>query len=140
MMFAVAMLSACEQSNNADVFSLEVGTCFDDTDAFYNEGEDVATVPVVDCAKPHDNEVYHLFDIEGSEFPGEKEIQGVADEGCLDAFEDYVGRDYPSSRFVITHLVPTRQSWTRQKDREVACILYDMDLEKITGSARGSGE
>ena len=138
IVFALVALSACEQ-NDVDVFSLAVGTCFDEADANMNADE-VASVPVVDCEKPHDNEAFHFFDIEGNAFPGEEEMAKLADEGCLGAFETYVGRDYQTSRFVITYLLPTEQSWSRQKDREVVCFLYDMDLAKLTGSARGSGE
>lgn len=138
-MVALLALSACEQQGSS-VFSLAVGTCFDDVDAFYEEEGEVASVPVVDCAKPHDNEVYYLFDIQGDEFPGAAQVEQHAIKGCHGAFRDYVGRDYETSRFALTYMTPIKQSWEQQNDREVICFLYDMELAKFEGSARNSGE
>lgn len=134
-----ALAAGCSSGN---VFSLDPGTCFDDVAQFTSAdgGDEVEDVPVVDCAEPHDNEVFATFDLEGDTFPGDEAIATRADQGCRDRFEDYVGRDYASSRFVATHLVPTQQSWDARDDREVVCFLYDIDLAKLEGSAEGSGE
>ena len=133
----VAGLGACGEGN---VFSLEPGTCFDDVDAFFDEeAEGVADVPTVDCAQPHDNEVFATFDLSDGAFPGVDEVQSQADAGCIERFETYVGSDYASSRFVSTYLVPTPGTWD-DGDREVVCFLYDVDLAEIEGSAEGTGE
>lgn len=130
-------LVACSDGN---VFSLAVGTCFDDIDAFYEEGGGgVEDVPIVECDEPHDNEVFALFDIAGDAFPGTSAVGTEAETGCVDRFEDYVGIDYASSRFVASWLTPTSQSWDAG-DREVVCFLYDIDLAELEGSARDSGE
>ena len=51
------------------VFSLPVGTCFDDQD----EAEAISSVPAVDCSEPHDNEVFALIDYtETDEYPGSR--------------------------------------------------------------------
>ncbi|MCI0678240.1 MAG: septum formation family protein [Actinobacteria bacterium] len=133
----ILVLAACAQGN---VFTLEPGTCFDDVDAFFEEdSEGVSDVPTVDCEDPHDNEVYATFDVADGEFPGVDALVAEADERCLDVFEDYVGASYADSRFVYSYLLPTEDSWG-QGDREIVCFLYDLNLEKLEGSAEGSGE
>ena len=130
---ALAVLtSACGQGN---VFSLEVGTCFDDQDS---GGGEVSDVPIVDCADPHDDEVYYLFDLPSGDFPGSSSIDEQAGAGCLAAFEPYVAEPYNTSILDIGWLDPTPDSWD-QGDREIVCILYDLSLAKLTGSMQGSG-
>lgn len=135
---AALAMTGCSQGN---VFSLEPGTCFDDVAELTQEGGgEVGDVPIVDCAEPHDNEVFATFDLTDDSFPGDEAVRASADEGCEARFEDYVQRDYASSRFVVSHLVPTAQTWESADDREIVCFLYDIDLAKLEGSAEGSGE
>jgi hypothetical protein len=137
LLVGMLILTACAQGN---VFSLEPGTCFDDVDAFYDEdSEGVSDVPTVDCAEPHDNEVFAVYDMPDGDYPGDDLIKTGAEEGCIDRFEDYVGIGYAESRFVSTFLIPTADSWA-DGDREVVCFLYDIDLAKIEGSAEGLAE
>lgn len=132
MIALVAMTTACA----GNVFSLEVGQCFNDPDEF----DEVSSVETVDCSESHDNEVYHLFDLPDGDYPGRLTAQDLADTGCEAAFESYVNRDYPSSAYVISTLVPSSDSWeSSAKDREVVCFLFDLTLEPTTGSARNSG-
>lgn len=126
----VLVAAAC--SNN--VFDLEIGQCFDDPDSF----DEVANVAIVDCAEPHDNEVYYLFDLAGGDFPGDAGLGDSAVDGCLDQFDGYVGVDYASSVLDIRYLIPTAETW-RDGDREVVCILYQLDNGELTGSMRGAG-
>lgn len=140
LIFVFLLLAGCTEQGN--VFSLAVGACFDDVDAFLNEGEDeeVTNLPIVDCAEPHDNEVFHTFEVEADSFPGMEKLGEIADQGCYEAFEDYVAMPYPESRFDFMYLIPTKNGWKWLRDRQVTCFLYDMDLEKIEGSARGIAE
>ena len=59
-------------------------------------------------------------------------------DACRAKFSTFVGRDYDSSVLDITALYPSTDSWRLQEDREVVCAVYDMNGEKLTGSARGS--
>jgi hypothetical protein len=116
-----------------DVFKLRVGDCFQDSDM----GE-IFNVEAVPCGQPHDNEVYFVFNIEDDNWPGDEFVEFTADEGCLPAFETYVGATYEESRLDFSWLVPTERSWKEKNDREVACILYDANLERLSGSMRNS--
>ena len=60
LVIAVLVLSAC----SAEVLTLDVGTCFDDPEAF--DLVDSSDVPIVECDVPHDNEVYANKDLQDS--------------------------------------------------------------------------
>lgn len=119
-----------------DAFAMQVGDCFDDR--AFTSGE-VSDVPGVPCSEPHDNEVFALFDLDLPKFPGDEKVLELADEGCYDRFSKYVGATYEESVLMITTLVPSEGSWTQRDDREVVCITYHMELEKLDGSVRGTG-
>jgi hypothetical protein len=121
---------------SVDAFQMRVGDCFDDGEVFASEDNQVDSVPGVPCSKPHDNEVYAVFDVGMSSFPGD-EMGELAHEACLERFESFVGKDYDSSSLDIATLYPTSESWHRQNDREVICAVYDVAANKLTGSVKG---
>lgn len=129
------LLAAC----SGNVFDLAVGDCFDDGDLEVGTGvEEVGAVPMVDCSQPHDNEVYAVVELDPGSFPGDEGVALRADEVCLEKFEPFVGLDYASSVLDIGWFVPTADSW-EAGDRTIACFVYRLDLEKVTGSLSGSG-
>ena len=115
---------------------VDVGTCFNDAG---DEGAfDYTDFAVVDCDEPHDNEVYHLFDAPGDgAYPGNDQIAQVTRDGCLAAFEGYVGKPYAQSAFAILPIPPSETSWNGG-DREVVCAVYDAGRRELTGSVRGA--
>lgn len=129
---AVVAMSILAASCGGEVLTLEVGTCFDDPESF----EEVSDVPRVDCPEPHDNEVIALRQLDGSSFPGDDIVAGLADELCLAAFDEYLGIAYADSIYEFGWLVPTQASWD-SGDREVICFIYDPTFAKITGSVQG---
>ena len=118
-----------------DAFSIQVGDCFDDQTAT----EEVSDVPGVPCTTPHDNEVFATFDLTAPKWPGDEQVNGLADEGCLERFQKAIGTTYEESVLMITTLVPSQGSWTQMDDREVVCVTYHMEYEKLEGSVLGSG-
>ena len=129
----VLAVAGCGLVGGGNVFELAVGDCFDDT-----AGDEISDVPVVDCAEPHDNEVFHVFDVPDGDFPGEATLLQAAEVTCLPAFEDYVGTTVASSRLEVFPITPTEASWAGG-DREIVCALYDGDLAELEGSMRDSG-
>ena len=129
---AALLATACTQGN---VFSLEVGQCFNDPD----ETGEISDVAIVDCAESHNNEVYHLFDIPGDSFPGDDVVVELARDGCIGAFDSFVGTPYLDSAFEVFPIYPTAESWDRADDREVVCALFDLTTNESTGTARNSG-
>ena len=133
MLLGVAALifTACGQGN---VFSLEIGTCFNDESP---DGAEVLEVPVVDCAEPHDAEVYYLFDMPDGDFPGQSPLLDASSEGCYDQFQGYVGRDWETSSLDFWTFTPTAGSWG-EGDREIACMLALYEGGQMTGSMKDS--
>ncbi len=118
-----------------DAFSVRVGDCFNDTDSFSDE---VSSVPGVPCTDPHDNETFAVFDVAFDSYPDEEVMAQHAYDSCQQQFEPFVGKDYESSTLEISTMYPTQQSW-EQSDREVVCAIYDMNANKLVGSAKGRG-
>lgn len=124
------------EETTTSVMVLEVGDCFNDPQL--NAEGFVEELAVVDCNDPHDREIFESLQFpegDGS-FPGDEGFDEFSEEGCLAAFDPYVGLAYAESVFVVSTLEPTQDSWD-SGDREILCILYEPDA-KTTGSAQDS--
>jgi len=136
LLIALLALSAVTVAcgDDTSVFNLEVGDCFNDDPAASDVVSDVATV---DCAEPHDNEIYFQFSMTESAFPGREATIQAAGNRCLDEFDAFVGKSYETSDLEIFPITPTAESW-EQGDRIVYCAIYALDLSKLTGTMRGA--
>jgi hypothetical protein len=139
--------SACQAERDADgaivgagslaADELGVGDCFDDEPSD-EEVTEILDVPAVPCGEPHDNEVFHAFELRGDELPSDAEIEGQVDEECLPAFDRFVGSSYEDSELDLFAIWPTAASWAAG-DREVLCAVFAIDLSKLEGTVAGSG-
>lgn len=129
------------ESNPAtDVFALAVGDCLDDAGLFDERADETSTIATVPCELEHDSEVFAALRLEGGDeapFPGDETITQFADESCILEFERFIGLDYLQSRFDVSYLHPTPESWATG-DRELLCIVYD-PAGPVTGSLAGAG-
>lgn len=119
------------EGTDTDVFTIKVGDCLNDASA----GDEVSSVPTVPCSEPHDSEAYHAFNLPDGEYPGDANIQTAAGEGCVPAFDTYVGIAYQESKLDFAYYFPTTASWA-DGDREILCIVYDPNGQ-VTGSLKG---
>lgn len=128
------LAAACTSS----VFDVVVGACVNVPD-----GETITEVETVDCAEPHDAEVFALPQFpaqEGAAFPGPAELEEFANERCIADFESYVGTPYAEAEpLQIQPLVPSQESWERADDRAIVCLLTDETGAQLTGSQAASG-
>jgi hypothetical protein len=132
-------------AGDMSVYQLRTGDCF-------NGGERVAEatgqertvnrVTAVPCDQAHDNEVFGVFKhpaAADAAFPGEEAVNQVAQEGCLERFQPYVGRPYDGSDLQVAVIAPGEKSWKEEHDRAIACVLYGdgrlegSQKEKATG-------
>ena len=120
------------EAGTVSVFSLNVGDCFVDLPT-----GDVSTVDVVPCADAHSFEIYHEFDIDLDAFDAAA-VQTAASDGCLGAFEPYMGVAYEQSYYDFDGLQPSAGSW-EQDDREVICLATPTNGGTTQGTARGAG-
>lgn len=98
----------------------------------------VESVEGVPCEGPHQLEVYHASNLALAEYPGEDAMVEAGEQRCLEAFEPFVGIAYEESVYGFSVLYPSEQSWEELDDREVLCMLGNVDGTPKTGSAKGS--
>ncbi|MGB5756227.1 MAG: septum formation family protein, partial [Acidimicrobiales bacterium] len=113
------------------VYGLQAGDClvdFERTSTGFG---------LVDCWQPHDAEVFTSVVLDDGPFPGEAEIDRIADETCFgDPFAEFVGIPYESSTLTSMAGRPTASTWDHGH-RTIACILTDSLVR--TGSFAGTG-
>lgn len=135
---AVALLlTGCGAAPGGDdVFSIVVGDCLDDAGV----ADEVTTLPIVDCADPHDSEVFARTESTEAVYPGAEALEQTLIDFCRgDAFTAFVGIPFAESRYATRGYFPTAQSWSNG-DRELLCTLIDESGERLTGSLRDSEE
>lgn len=123
-----------------DFFDLVEGDCFEPISSSFEELEFTTQVDWVDCAGPHESEVYAwtaIPDSSGSAFPGEETLAELADEFCGTEFEPYVGTAYDDSVLLYWYLYPTESAW--EDYPFFMCTLRDVDGAPLFGSAYQSG-
>lgn len=122
-----------------DVFSLKVGSCFNNpSDANIEEDELVTDVPIRECNKPHDNEVFHIFNLTGmTDQRDAKAIEEQVYTQCDAAYSAFIGKPYEDSSYDMSYLAPSDESW-ENGDREVTCYVFNPESEQMTASLQGS--
>lgn len=119
---------------------LQVGDCYnetDDDDTNSDGPRQVGDVEVVDCSAPHEHEVYNNHQIAQSTFPDRDTMRSEAETNCVAAFETYVGVPFDQSRYGVSYLTPSEDSWA-QGDHTITCALESKDDSLITGSLKGA--
>jgi hypothetical protein len=108
---------------------LQVGDCLADPPP---SDPSVVTVSVVDCAIPHDAEVYLRSDVEVNDA-----IADVADQRCNAGLAQYAGQS-ASGQLSTTYLIDSNQDRTSANPlpSTVICLLQATDGGPLTGSAR----
>lgn len=125
-----------EEVDQVSVFDVAVGDCFR---APQDIEQELTELSRVDCAEPHEQELYALaaYDEDATDFPGAEALKAFADGRCAQEFEEYVGVDYRDSTLFFTYLVPSPRSWDRDADRTTLCFVTTTG-ELLTASVAGS--
>jgi hypothetical protein len=133
---AVAVtLMGCEGQS---VAALRVGDCFNLVSAVDANGDNTVAYDVVNCAQPHDAELFSKFNYpQASAWPGYEAIGSLQQTRCQADFKDYVGVAWDQSSYTIDHNSPTESTWA-SGDRQIQCVLADAGAGKLIGSARDS--
>lgn len=115
---------------------LAIGECIDSDELDkYLAGDDFA---VTACSDPHDAEVYYVHEFPAGPYPGDDAVVDELSTVCRGEFEGYVGLDYEASALNFWSLWPTQGFW-ESGNRTGECALFDVDSNKLTGSAYQSG-
>jgi Septum formation len=122
---------------SVSVFSLESGACIDQADLTTGL---ITTVRRVACTTPHTHEVYLKATITPANATYDAQrVTAFANEQCTAGFKTYVGIPYDESKYYFLHLAPSAESWAKNNDREVVCLLLQ-EGKTLTTSAKGKGE
>ncbi len=123
-----------------DVFSVKQGDCLDDA-TLQAIGTDVSSeveeVHAIPCADAHTLEAYHVFDLEGDEFPGLTQVQELSEKGCVEAFTPFIGVPFAKSQLDFFYLYPQMLTWDELDDRSVVCLVGEPGGKSTTGSLKG---
>ena len=125
-------------------FELEVDQCFNNYLTALGDNQFQELTTVVDCAGPHDGEVYfqvfHPADADAA-YPGDEGMLAWAQRQCYEQFEGFVGAEYELSELEIGVLQPTEETWSDPlgRHREVTCYVEAWRGGRLLGSMRGSG-
>ena len=119
------------ESSSIGIFNLKLGDC-----KMSDSGTTVSDTDVVPCDKPHDEEVFYEFKLEGAEYDSaaiDKEVEKCAG----DAFTTFIGIAFDDSTLDVAYMTPTKDTWDEMNDRLVQCIVSD-PAGQTTGSLKGS--
>ena len=119
-----------EKEGTVTLFDLELGDCLND--AGIPLRSDMVDVPRVSCEEPHDSELFAILGVEGSTFPGERELVSEGQDRCARAFGDFIGIPFANSTLDFRFYYPTASSWA-QGDRSIYCLAFDPGL-KVAGT------
>ena len=120
-------------AGETDAFAIGIGDCLNDAEV----SSEVTTVPLVDCAEPHDSEVFARTDSTAATFPGTNALGDELDAFCQgEAFSQFVGIAYDASEYATSGYYPTEGSW-ENGDRELLCTIFDPS-GRVIGSLAGA--
>jgi hypothetical protein len=117
-----------------DAFSIKVGDCVGKLD-----GDSAKELPLTPCDQTHFWEAYASSTLDGTDFPGTSQVNDLSDKACSAAYKGFMGIVLDDSKYEVTYLSPTKESWTQAQDREVVCLVGSSN-GNITGSLKGKAK
>jgi hypothetical protein len=128
-----APLSAGKQFS---IYLPTVGHCFD-----VRTTDKGPTVYLdLDCALPHQNEVFATVDVPGKDWPGAPALESFAKNTCPASWEAYVGKPYATSSYEIGYLLPQESAWGNGVHHVIGCLVVPSGAPRTAGSARGTAQ
>ena len=119
-----------------DITTLAVGDCVRDMASSGEFAREV--VDVVDCARPHTDEVYATFPLRDGSYPGDHQVETLAGHGCDKRFAAYVGTSPARTTLEMYLITPTQEAWSLDHDQVVLCTVSSPG-HPTKGSVRHSG-
>lgn len=141
---SLTLVMGCSKTNESktvleqEVEKLSVGMCFDDasdedTAKDTNSAVDttMTNIPIVPCTEPHQNEIYHIYNLPDDEgyLETEDSIKEML-QVCQNEFESLSSSSELGSSYQLSVLTPSSDSW-QQGDRQVVCYVSDPENQKL---------
>ena len=114
-----------ETAGQVGVLRLVPGYCFQLGD------DEIEFVDAVPCEDEHIAEVFAVFDLADSDWPGAAAVSQIAKSGCLDRFRTATGHNFDPVHMAITGYAPSERSWV--DDKRVLCVVTAHDLSLVRG-------
>jgi hypothetical protein len=110
------------------------GQCF-----IFSTPDVIAGAAVVDCAQPHDGEVYAVIGAGAADaaFPGDDALSTLAGTECGARLGEFIGGAVPDA-IRATAFQPAETAWANG-DRDIECVIVPTGDGTISGTARGAG-
>lgn len=103
---------------NVHALGLVVGDCID----WPSSGsQPIESVPLMPCGQAHNAQVFAMFELSGSGYPGDDAVALAADQGCADR---EASMSAAASSMQISYLRPGQADWAIG-DRGVTCVAFD---------------
>jgi hypothetical protein len=110
------------------VFSLPVGTCFDNPTS---TALGITSVTAIACTKAHNAQVFAEFDTTGSGFPGAAALERRADSGCNARITGNLDQSKITSTMSLHFIFPQQLAWDSGQ-RRISCLI--VDSQDVTSS------
>ncbi len=114
------------------ILRLRTGDCF-----IAGEAQVVEFVSGVPCSMDHDGEVFAVFDMQDSTWPGATTVESVATRECQARFSSATGLALDAAVARLSAFAPTMDSWN--EDRSIICIATSPDGSMMRGTLTGAG-
>jgi Septum formation len=114
----------------AAVFGLRPGQCVD-------TGSDALKATVLSCARPHDAEVFAVYSLPATAWPGASAVEMDAGDGCANRFDSYIDPQLAGASLTQQYVYPNQAAW-QAGERTVVCEVSAVNGQ-LTGSVRAKG-
>lgn len=84
----------------------------------------ITNVRVVPCDQPHNAQVFAVFPVAGSSYPGTAALQRQAAAGCHARIAGSINRSLITNSMTLQYLYPESQSWAGGH-RSITCLVVD---------------
>jgi len=112
------------------VFGLRPGQCVD-------TGADALKVIVLSCARPHDAEVFAVYSLPATAWPGASTVEADAGDGCANRLDSYIDPQLAGASLTQQYVYPNQGAW-QAGERTVVCEVSAV-TGQLTGSVRAKG-
>ncbi|MFE0171412.1 DUF4190 domain-containing protein [Streptomyces sp. NPDC059002] len=128
------------RESRSGAFPVDKGGCFNVPDSDIGSTTYEYEIDEVPCARPHDAEVFASFRVNHHGFPGDAELQGLAERKCTAYADAYSkGSSAGASGVEVVFFVPDRETW-RTGSRYITCLYASTEgTRSLEGSLRDDG-
>ncbi len=111
------------------IFAVHTGQCLN------SAPNEMSGVHVVNCASPHDAEVFGTFRVASHRYPGTPALRRDAGLGCASRLSAYLNPELASASLTESYVYPDAGAWAAG-ERTVVCTIRSA-TGQLTGSVRG---